>query len=114
MNRKRGNPTCRELDRPATRAAACSDGDARSQLGAVIGRLFETEAKGTLTALALSHKDAEAIQAILCGDSEKEAAARLGISRRAVHSRLEGLHVRFSVHSRTELVVKILASLLSA
>lgn len=51
---------------------------------------------------------------LLCGYREAQIAARLRVSRRAVHARLERLHRRFGVHSRVTLAVRVLATLAAA
>lgn len=68
----------------------------------------------TIAALGLTQKEADVVVALLRGDGEKEVALRLAVSRRTVHARLERLHSRLGVHSRTELLVTVLTSLLSA
>ena len=42
---------------------------------------------------------------LLDGASEKEAAARLGLSRHTVHEYITALYRRFGVNSRAELLV---------
>jgi DNA-binding NarL/FixJ family response regulator len=45
---------------------------------------------------------------LLQGDSEKQAALRLGLSRSTVHGYVSELYVRFGVQSRAELLVRCL------
>jgi DNA-binding NarL/FixJ family response regulator len=47
---------------------------------------------------------------LLEGASEKEAAARLGLSRHTVHGYVTALYRRFGVNSRAELLVLCLRS----
>lgn len=65
------------------------------------------------TTLKLSRKQVDVIQVILCGYCEKNGAERLAIPRRTLHARLERLYLQFGVHSRTELITRVLAVLLS-
>jgi hypothetical protein len=46
---------------------------------------------------------------LMAGDSEKQAAVRLGLSRHTVHDYIKALHRRFGVASRAELLLKVMA-----
>jgi len=65
------------------------------------------------TALGVSLKELEVIRALFRGDSEKEAAVRLALPQRTVHARLERVHARLGVRTRTELLVTVLAAVLA-
>jgi DNA-binding NarL/FixJ family response regulator len=80
--------------------------------GLVVGSVFPAGAWAHAAAvLGVSAKDIEVLERILRGESEKEVAAQIGASRRAVHARLERLYRRLDVHSRTELIVAVVAAL---
>lgn len=96
---------------------AQSDADARDyvtpRFAVLAPLLVRLERPEALEALGISRTDARIIEAFFRGDGEKQAAARLGLSRRALHARLERLYPRLGVHSRTEMIMTILATLLS-
>jgi DNA-binding NarL/FixJ family response regulator len=80
--------------------------------GLVAGSVFPARAWAHAAAvLGVSAKDVEVLQRILHGESEKEVAAQIGASRRAVHARFERLYRRLDVHSRAELIVAVVAAL---
>lgn len=54
--------------------------------------------------LKLSPRLRQTLQCLLEGDSEKQAALRLNISRSTVHDYVKQLYRRFGVHSRSELL----------
>jgi DNA-binding NarL/FixJ family response regulator len=43
---------------------------------------------------------------LLAGESEKEAARRLGLSRATVHEYVTDLYAHFGVHTRAELLAR--------
>jgi pSer/pThr/pTyr-binding forkhead associated (FHA) protein len=56
----------------------------------------------------LSQAQRRVLGLILTGLSEKKVAARLGISPTTVHNHVQALHRAFKVHSRAELLVRLL------
>ena len=56
----------------------------------------------------LSPRMRETLQFLLSGDSEKEVAARLGLSQHTVHIHVKNLYKRLGVCSRAELMAKCL------
>src|SRR5688500_9364645 len=54
----------------------------------------------------LSPRMQQTLQSLLTGDSEKQAAAKLGVSRNTVHVYVKQLYRRFGVNSRGELLAK--------
>jgi len=56
----------------------------------------------------LSRQLRRTLERLLAGDSEKEAAYRLGLSPHTVHDYVKRLHKLFGVSSRSELLVKCL------
>ena len=57
-------------------------------------------------AVALSPRMRQTLERLLAGDSEKEIAARLGLSRHTVHVYVKTLYRRFGVNSRGELLAR--------
>lgn len=55
---------------------------------------------------ALSPRLAQTLERLLAGDSEKEAAARLGVSPHTLHVYVKALHRHFGVCSRGELLAR--------
>lgn len=55
----------------------------------------------------LSAREAEVAQAVACGLSNKEAAARLGISERTVKAHLGAIFEKFGVRDRLQLVLRL-------
>ena len=64
--------------------------------------------------VALSERELQTLMRLLQGDSEKEAAQCLGVSRHTVHVYVKSLHRRFDVHSRGELLAEVLHRLVQA
>jgi DNA-binding NarL/FixJ family response regulator len=56
----------------------------------------------------LSPRMRDTLQLLLGGDSEKEVAAKLGLSQHTVHIHVKNLYKRLSVCSRAELMAKCL------
>lgn len=54
----------------------------------------------------LSPRVAQTLERLLAGDSEKEAAARLGLSRHTVHVYVKTLYRHYDVSSRGELLAR--------
>ena len=54
----------------------------------------------------LSPRMRQTLERLLAGDSEKQIAARLGLSRHTVHVYVKSLYQRFDVNSRGELFAK--------
>lgn len=54
----------------------------------------------------LSPRHVQTLQYLLSGDSEKEIAARLGVSPHTVHVYVKGLYRHFNVASRGELTAR--------
>ena len=64
--------------------------------------------------VSLSERELQTLLRLLQGDSEKEAAQCLGVSRHTVHVYIKSLHRRFDVHSRGELLAEVLHRLFQA
>ena len=56
----------------------------------------------------LSPRHVETLEGLLAGDSEKQIAHKLGVSRNTVHVYVTALYRRFDVSSRGELLAKFL------
>lgn len=56
----------------------------------------------------LSPRQRQTLQCLLAGDSEKEVANKLQISRHTVHIYVKELYKRYQVSSRSELLAKCL------
>jgi DNA-binding CsgD family transcriptional regulator len=56
--------------------------------------------------MRLSPRLRQTLQRLLLGDSEKEIAAHLGVSRHTVHVYVKSLYRRFGVSSRGELLAR--------
>jgi DNA-binding CsgD family transcriptional regulator len=54
----------------------------------------------------LSPRLRQTLQSLLAGDSEKQAAAKLGVSQNTVHVYVKQLYRKFDVNSRGELLAK--------
>src|SRR5207302_4561824 len=50
----------------------------------------------------------ETLDCLLGGDGEKQAAARMGLSRETVHQYVKALYRHYRVASRAELLVRVL------
>ncbi len=74
-----------------------------------LGRLIGGPLASALTSEhALSPRLRQTLACLVEGDSEKQAALKLGISRTTVHQYVTMLYRRFGVQSRAELIVKVL------
>jgi len=58
----------------------------------------------------LSKRMKDTLQHLLAGDSEKEVAAKLGLSQHTVHIHVKNLYKHLGVCSRAELMAKCLGS----
>lgn len=54
----------------------------------------------------LSNRHAETLERLLAGDSEKQIAGRMGVSRNTVHVYVTALYRHFDVSSRGELLAR--------
>ena len=63
--------------------------------------------------LSLSPREAQIVQAVLEDQKESAIARQLKMSPHTVHTHLERLYVKLSVHSRPELILKIVTAFLS-
>lgn len=72
------------------------------ELALLVGTVL-SDGRGGLVA-GLPPRLRQTLAALLEGDSEKEAALRLGLSRHTVHEYVAELYRRFGVHSRAELL----------
>lgn len=75
------------------------------ELGRLIGGPL---ASGLSHEQALSPRLRQTLSCLVDGDSEKQVAARMGLSRTTVHQYVTMLYRRYGVHSRAELMVKVL------
>ena len=58
----------------------------------------------------LSSRMRQTLECLLAGDSEKEAAAKLQLSRHTVHIYVKNLHKHYQVSSRGELLARCLGN----
>ena len=75
------------------------------ELGRLIGGPLATALN---SAPALSPRLQQTLACLMEGDSEKQVAVRMGISRPTVHQYVTMLYRRFGVQSRAELLVRVL------
>ena len=68
--------------------------------------LGDTIKPPTADTAGLSPRHVQTLQCLLAGDSEKEIANRLGVSRHTVHAYVKGLYRHFKVASRGELTAR--------
>ncbi len=73
-------------------------------LGAQIGSVLPSACNDP----KLSPRERQTLQYLLAGDSEKQVAAKLDISRHTVHIYVKTLYKHFGVNSRGELLAKCL------
>ena len=76
------------------------------ELGRLIGRSLASAFRATSRRLAPRLR--QTLNYLLEGDSEKQVALRMGISRTTVHQYVTMLYRRFGAHSRAELLVRVL------
>jgi DNA-binding CsgD family transcriptional regulator len=92
----------REFSSRATRLLSFFHGE----LGALIGRALVSATEPRPD--TLSPRGRQTLACLLEGDSEKQVAARLGISYATAHQYVTALYRRFGVHSRGQLVAHAL------
>jgi DNA-binding CsgD family transcriptional regulator len=63
--------------------------------------------------LRLSVRELQVVQGVFDDATEECIAARLGISPHTVHTHIRRLHQKLSVRTRTQLVVRVVASLVT-
>ena len=56
----------------------------------------------------LSNSERRIFELLLCGLAEKQIASKLSLSRHTVHNHVKSIYRSYSVHSRSELLVKAL------
>jgi DNA-binding CsgD family transcriptional regulator len=61
---------------------------------------------GSAETLGLSERVRQTLEGLLGGDSEKQIALKLGVSRHTVHVYVKQLYKRFGVNSRGELLAR--------
>jgi DNA-binding CsgD family transcriptional regulator len=83
---------------PSSQSRTCTQPDAGSQESAV----------QPLPSSADARDERQTLDCLLEGDSEKEIAARLGLSPATVHEYVTALYRRFGVHSRGQLLAHVL------
>jgi DNA-binding CsgD family transcriptional regulator len=76
------------------------------ELAPLVGRRLSRTAA---PAAGLSRRLRQTLERLLAGDSEKQVAARLGISRPTVHEYVTVLYRRFGVNSRGELLARFIS-----
>ena len=80
-------------------------------LGDQLGREYNTPSATPIAdAVSLSPRMHQTLERLLAGDSEKQIAARLGLSRHTVHVYVKTLYRRFEVCSRGELFARFIRS----
>lgn len=82
-----------------------------------VGWVFEDlarECEGDAVIAALSARRAMTLAALLTGDSEKQAAIRLGVTAHTVHQHTKALHRALGVGSRGELLARCYALRISS
>lgn len=72
------------------------------EIGPLIGRQLAASTEPSIT--VLSPRQQQTLKGLLQGDSEKQIARRLGISKSTVHKYVMRLHRHFDVQSRGELL----------
>ena len=65
---------------------------------------------GLADSLKLSRREVQITQAVFDDEHENQIAQRLGVSIHTVHTHLERLYHKLDVHSRTQLVVRLVGS----
>ncbi len=78
-----------------------------AELGRLIGPVL-VSAGDPLSPTRLPPRVRETLQCLLDGDSEKQAAARMGLSGETVHQYVKALYRRYRVESRAELLIRVL------
>jgi DNA-binding CsgD family transcriptional regulator len=78
-----------------------------AELGRLIGPVL-VPASDPYSPTRLPARVRETLQCLLDGDSEKQAAARMGLSRVTVHQYVRALYQHYQVASRAELLARVL------
>ena len=78
-----------------------------AELGRLIGPVL-VPADDSLSPARLPPRVRETLYCLLDGDSEKQAAARMGLSRETVHQYVKALYRHYRVASRAELLARVL------
>ena len=76
------------------------------EIGPLVGRALVSAAEPT--AAGLSPRLRQTLACLLEGDTEKQIAARLGVSRATLHEYVTALYRRFGVNSRAQLLAHVL------
>ena len=74
----------------------------------MLGAEYSCPPGRAIPGLAPRHR--QTLEGLLAGDSEKQIAARLGVSRNTVHVYVTALYRHFDVNSRGELLARFLKS----
>jgi len=83
----------------------------RQKLAAACKSMLEEVSPKKLSSyltVGLSKRMKDTLQHLLAGDSEKEVAAKLGLSQHTIHIHVKNLYKRLAVCSRAELMAKCL------
>ena len=67
-------------------------------------RLYDVKFSPDCDAKTIPPRQLEVLRALQAGKSEKEAAAKLGLSRHTIHVHVKAIYKRFAVNSRAELL----------
>jgi DNA-binding NarL/FixJ family response regulator len=78
----------------------------RKKRGQKIKRVKKKRVKKKKRATDLSPRLQETLELLLSGESEKQIAARLELSRHTVHEYVKALYKRFDVSTRAELLAR--------
>lgn len=70
----------------------------------LVGARFSRSSVAAIPGLSSRH--VQTLERLLAGDSEKQAAARLGVTRNTVHVYVTALYRHFNVSSRGELLAR--------
>jgi DNA-binding NarL/FixJ family response regulator len=76
------------------------------ELGRLIGRSLTSALDASSE--SLSPRLRQTLACLLDGDCEKQVATRMGISQPTVHQYVTALYRRYGVHSRAELLARVL------
>jgi DNA-binding CsgD family transcriptional regulator len=80
---------------------------AHAEIGRLMGPVL-VRADDTHSPTRLPPRVREVLACLLDGDSEKQAAARMGLSRETVHQYVKALYQHYRVASRAELLARVL------
>ena len=80
------------------------------ELAPMIGKRLSRSAAPAVAAAKLPPRARQTLERLLAGDSEKQAAAHLGISRPTVHQYVTVIYRHFCVSSRAELLARFIGS----